>query len=439
MAYETSARPPGLTGLIPLGTLPSTHIPSSGPGKGKQLIIIGDVHGQLSALEALLSKTAYSAARGDHVVFTGDMINKGADSAGVVARAMAMGASAVRGNHEDRVLLAWENSGRDLKQSNSNSNSSPQRAGSKPKPTVDGEKQVQEQEEEQKEEEKAVSNKTLRADLATAASLTPEQRAWLAQRPVILQLGHFGARYGDVVVVHAGLAPNIPLQSQDLHAVMTMRTLVYPAQQLVRAKAKAELVDEAYQKAADHHQHSLPEGRPEISISNADIEARFREMLFSTYQDNKHPDLFRGTDYRDLTTAVPSAAHRDEGGRPWAETWNEAQLSLANPEKRMTVVYGHDAKAGLNVREYAIGLDSGCVRGGELTAVVFEFVAEDGEGSGNGKGGIRHRLVSVACEERPAATGSEGVRKKGGGEKGGGEKKKSKDKEKDKENEKMRG
>lgn len=41
----------------------------------------------------------------------------------------------------------------------------------------------------------------------------------------------------------------------------------------------------------------------------------------------------------------------------------------------MTVIYGHDAKTGLSIRDYTKGLDSGCVKGGRLTALVIE---EDG-------------------------------------------------------------
>jgi hypothetical protein len=107
MAYGTYARPP-LKNIIPMATLPSDKLFTSS-SSSRRLIVIGDVHGQLQSLKALLSKADYSAARGDHVIFTGDMISKGPDSAGVVALAMEMGASGVRGNHEDRVLLAYEN------------------------------------------------------------------------------------------------------------------------------------------------------------------------------------------------------------------------------------------------------------------------------------------------------------------------------------------
>ena len=36
----------------------------------------------------------------------------------------------------------------------------------------------------------------------------------------------------------------------------------------------------------------------------------------------------------------------------------------------MTVIYGHDSKSGLSLKDFTIGLDSGCVKGGKLTALV---------------------------------------------------------------------
>ena len=40
-------------------------------------------------------------------------------------------------------------------------------------------------------------------------------------------------------------------------------------------------------------------------------------------------------------------------------------------DKDLTVVYyGHDARRGLNLKQYTKGLDSGCDRGDKLTAMV---------------------------------------------------------------------
>lgn len=75
------------------------------------LDLIGDVHGELAALENLLTRLGVdtvnlTAAR--HVVFVGDLVDRGPDSVGVVdlvARMVDAGiASAVLGNHELNLL-----------------------------------------------------------------------------------------------------------------------------------------------------------------------------------------------------------------------------------------------------------------------------------------------------------------------------------------------
>lgn len=65
-------------------------------------LVIGDVHGCIEELDALLARVAPAAD--DRVVFTGDLIDKGPDPLAVVRRARALpGAVLVEGNHEDRL------------------------------------------------------------------------------------------------------------------------------------------------------------------------------------------------------------------------------------------------------------------------------------------------------------------------------------------------
>ncbi|KAL7621354.1 hypothetical protein AAE478_008675 [Parahypoxylon ruwenzoriense] len=368
---------PHLTKPTLLASLPSSALPKPGAGPNSpRLVIIGDVHGQLHALDALLSKVKFSASHGDKLVFTGDMVNKGPDSAGVVARAMELEAWAVRGNHEDRVLRAWAKKLKRKAKANGNN--------------PEAEETGAETEAEEVEAEKKKLSKSQRADLATAKSLTSAQRTWLAKLPVILRVGTLSPYYGKVVVVHAGLVPGIPLDEQDPDAVMNMRTLV------------------------SKHLY-------------ASSSSSFPSRLDSEF----------------IRTLHPSEGHK---GHPWSKVWNRMQKELAHDSGKKgdhdhdhdnkhavvsTAIYGHDARTGLSVRRYAFGLDSSCVKGGDLTALVFESVPfpsssssppsdpeseEDEEetppalakGKKGGKKaarhGISHRLVSVSCKASAAAS-----------------------------------
>lgn len=72
-------------------------------------IAIGDIHGEVHALRVVLEQLPPLAA-GDHLVFLGDYLNRGPDSAGVVAllRDLQLRSAArvtcLRGNHEDAWL-----------------------------------------------------------------------------------------------------------------------------------------------------------------------------------------------------------------------------------------------------------------------------------------------------------------------------------------------
>ena len=68
-----------------------------------RLIIVGDVHGCLEELKILLTRCSYEKER-DEVIFVGDLVNKGPSSVDVIRFVRGMGASCVRGNHDDDAL-----------------------------------------------------------------------------------------------------------------------------------------------------------------------------------------------------------------------------------------------------------------------------------------------------------------------------------------------
>jgi hypothetical protein len=212
-----------------------------------QTIVVGDVHGCLNELRALVQRC--SGGRDARVVLVGDLVAKGPDSAGVVQWARESGALAVLGNHDAHVLRM--------------------------RPGPPGADEARRQ---------AKAHHT-----AVADSLSTDDWAWMEELPTWLALdaearplpAERGAHW---LVVHAGLVPGVALRDQKREHLLNLRSV-----------------------AAD--------GSPSKRIE----------------------------------------------GAPWASRW------VGPPH----VVFGHDAVRGLQRHAWATGLDTGCVYGHELTALVL--------------------------------------------------------------------
>ncbi len=99
----------------------SKHLCTLPPGP---LDVIGDIHGELGALQALLQHLGYPLQDGvpmgehpdrRHLVFVGDLVDRGPDSPGTVLFVRQLqeqqGAICLLGNHELNLLLGKERSG----------------------------------------------------------------------------------------------------------------------------------------------------------------------------------------------------------------------------------------------------------------------------------------------------------------------------------------
>ncbi|KXX75350.1 Bis(5'-nucleosyl)-tetraphosphatase, symmetrical [Madurella mycetomatis] len=391
MAYGTNEHPP-LKDSPPMliRDLPREYIPAcpppspiDGPGGrkkyGKRLIVVGDVHGNVGPLKALLQKIDFNHKDGDHLILAGDMITKGPDSRGVIELAMKVGASAVRGNHEDRVLAAAKKMRRI---SVDGEGADEDDAGADNGSSEDGEAEISRKKDHARQ---------------VAKSLSRVQLGWLKELPIILRISQlpnatsppFDA--GTIVVVHGGLVPGLPLEKQDPWAVMNMRTLVYSGK--------------------DKSRRAESEGDDSDGYDNDD-------------DDNEEEEGGGGGEV-DIDTPVVPIDGRD--GEPWSHAWNRYQNHLLpNTQATTLAIYGHDAKSGLQadlevdiseydpnsskgnkkkkkkkkkkqkqkIKEkglrYAFGLDSGCGHGRQLSALVIEAVGPE-------KGGVEWRIEQVEC------------------------------------------
>lgn len=201
-AYGLNARP-GFKDVVQVKDLDTQFLPDTGKRRrAGRLIIVGDVHGMKSELVKLLDRVQFNDKK-DHLVLAGDMISKGPDSPGVIDLAMELHASAVRGNHEDRVLLAYD----DIHAKHV----------ILPGPAEGLSKRLDTMEEE------SFSHGDYK-DRAVAKMLSKKQVQWLKNLPVILRIGPIEGM-GEVAVVHGGLVPGIELEKQDPFFAMNMRTI----------------------------------------------------------------------------------------------------------------------------------------------------------------------------------------------------------------------
>lgn len=321
MEYGIASRPgfEGYGALTKLGQLPAEHLPAA--GNNKRLIVVGDVHGMISPLQTLLSKISYDAESGrDHLIFVGDMVSEGPDSAAVVELARTLKASGVRGIHEDRVLLA-----------RGDMNSS-----------------VPDQDSFDNLERQHLSRGDY-DDAIVAESLTPEDVDYLRSFPVILELG-FIPTLQNTFVAHAGLVPGLDLAKQDPWPAMHMRSVVYPRVAARKQKAKKK-VEEMVKKNNEEKTGSF--------ITDKAKDA----LIDEEYEKTKRPGDW------DLLLPVD-----DYSGEDWAKAWNDIEGARGEAERR-TIFYGHDTRNGLNVAANSVGLNTKCVYGGQLSAFVMTGAA----------------------------------------------------------------
>lgn len=150
--------------------LPSQQIQvlSEGDIRGRDLLIVGDVHGCYDELKDLLD-TNHITKENTCVVFVGDLVNKGPKSLEVVEYVIENGWYSVRGNHDEISL-----------------------------------------QEQSKEETQPKFQWTTR--------LTKKSLDWLHELPYII---HIPSR--NIVIVHAGLLPDVSIEDQVPDVCLHMR------------------------------------------------------------------------------------------------------------------------------------------------------------------------------------------------------------------------
>ena len=232
------------------------------PGGGR-ILVVGDIHGCFDEFLALLEQENVDIDK-DTVISIGDMVNKGPKSVDLLRYVMANDhVEAIRGNHEDGALNA--------------------------RYLYDNPSLVSEE------------NK-IKPGFEWVQELTEEEIEFLRQLPLSMELPQF-----DIVLVHAGLLPDLELAAQP-HVVQT--------------KIRVFVKDEST-------------GHPDLWIP---------------YESNWKTRKPKKVKWQEMC--------------PWWELW----------QNKAHVLFGHDARKGLQLGKWATGLDTGCCgkdADARLTAIVL--------------------------------------------------------------------
>nr|POE62269.1 non-structural maintenance of chromosomes element 4 like a [Quercus suber] len=285
----------------------------------RRLIFVGDIHGCIHELSTLLKKVDFNEER-DHLIAVGDVVSKGPDTIAVLDELIRLKADTVRGNHEDRLIVM-----------------------AKDMTLSDSSKQAQ---------DSTNTSEGAEKDATLLRRMKSHHIRYLQDMPLMLRvpvLPHAFAPLttgshitNEIVIVHAGLVPHVPLTKQDPYFVMNMRSIDHRTHIPSATRAGKSGRGKPWYEIWNWYNDRISHGRSMGDFIRLD-------------EDNKHD------------AASPKAVSG------WfIRLWQAAFGSSRQKISPQVVIYGHDSKAGLQLHQWSKGLDSGCVSGGALTALVLD-------------------------------------------------------------------
>ncbi|KAJ7593219.1 calcineurin-like phosphoesterase [Mycena floridula] len=328
----------------------------------RRIILIGDIHGMYDPFQSLLSHLSYKSPN-DVLISAGDIIAKGSlkGSLNVLSWMTEHNITAVRGNHDQKVIewRSWINWIQSLPSGKRWLRTTTQRFEEtlSSSPSLDVDAWVEEERKKDRRRNGGGNRKwwdripedwkMFGDHYRIAAAMTDSQYNYLVERPLKIWVPHL-----HVYIAHAGVLASIP--------------------GVAKANTRQPLA-------------TIPR-LPRASRSS-DHEAMYRQIqelkILNDIPDNKNPWVTLN-----MRGLVDDQVVRTKNGTPWSEVFNsdmkmcrgfgnsaddlkKKKKHKSLPCRPATVVYGHAASRGLDLKRWTIGLDSGCVYERRLSALVL--------------------------------------------------------------------
>ncbi|KAK7050945.1 hypothetical protein VNI00_005057 [Paramarasmius palmivorus] len=341
---------PDFSKYLELRTLSDEEFPIG--DESRRVILVGDVHGMNDQLQSLLRKVSYDPST-DIFVHVGDIIAKSTHSGSMaVLDFMATNnITGVRGNHDQKVIewrawLDWIHTIPGGAHWLARCREKWDAAQKQGEDDVDAwvEKEMKKDKTNKKWWKKIPDGWKLFGDhYEIAAAMTDKEFQYMVSRPLRLHVPS-----AHTFIVHAGVLSSDP-ERNTWDTRQPLATIPH-----VPRRSPTSIIRRLQEVAILH---------------------KVRQNLDPWVTLN-----MRGVTKKGKIT-------RGQGGTPWAELYNEDmgmcsgfdnELNANGKHKKTTlpcrpatVVYGHAASRGLDVKRWTIGLDSGCVYERRLTALVL--------------------------------------------------------------------
>ncbi|RDB25795.1 Serine/threonine-protein phosphatase 1 [Hypsizygus marmoreus] len=322
----------------------------------KRVIVVGDIHGSYKYLNTLLKKISYEPSS-DILVHVGDIITKGPHNGSmeVLSYMASNNITGVRGNHDQKVVewrgwMKWINSlpgGRRWLEELNSKWGHAEASGASPDVWLEDEKRKYKS----KWWQMIPEGWSLLGDhYSVAHAMTEAEYKYLLALPLVIHVPTAHA-----YIVHAGILPSDPQYSHDHRRQPLARIPHLPTQ----FKGKTPSKHETYR-----------------------ILRKLQELaVVRQVPQNQVP-----YNLLNMRSIVDGKVTKDGDGRPWSKAWKhdvsrcqgyDKEIDVMKHKKDLlpcypsTVIYGHAASRGLDIKRWSIGLDSGCVYGRRLTALIL--------------------------------------------------------------------